>query len=234
LEEREEVKVSGLGRPMVPRPGWDEQLDDYLRFIKERDRVPSQYAEDLTERVLNSWLKNQKASLQSGLLLRERVAKLNELLPGWSSPYRLRASWDQMLARAVQFKAERGRWPSASSSDTGERNLANWLYRQTATRTAIRDRNHAERVVKLNNALTDWRRGPSGDAERWNRRMGQLMDHVRTYGRFPVMGPSSLPEEYALGKWISVQRHALKKGTLYPERLAVLNELLPDWRQPSH
>ncbi|WP_397427525.1 helicase associated domain-containing protein [Pseudarthrobacter sp. NS4] len=100
--------------------------------------------------------------------------------------------------------------------------LANWLYRQAANR----DRKHAERVAKLNSALPGWRSRPSGGLE-------QLLEHVRRYGRLPVLGSSTPPEEYALGKWLSVQRYALKKGTLYPERIARLDELLPAWRRPS-
>lgn len=53
---------------------------------------------------------NQKASRRNGLLLPEKVAKLDKLLPDWTSPHRLRPSWDQMLEHAVQLKKDRGRW----------------------------------------------------------------------------------------------------------------------------
>jgi hypothetical protein len=222
---------SGHGGHDVPRREWDEVLNDYVLFVQERSRIPSQYAADPRERALSSWLKNQKASLRSGLLLQKRAAKLDQMLPGWSSPHRLRPSWDDMLARAVEFEAERGRRPSVLSSDRDERTLATWLDRQRATRTAIRDRKHGERVVKLNHALPEWRGHPPVNQERWNSRLEQLLEHVRTHGRLPVMGPTSSREEYALGKWISVQRYALKKGKLYPDRLAKLDESVPGWRR---
>jgi hypothetical protein len=207
---------------VVPRRGWDERLDEYVRFLQEQNRAPSQYAEDADERVLHFWLRHQSASLRNGLLVPEKAAKLDELVPGWNSPHRLRLSWDEMLTRTVQFKAQRGRWPSALSSDSDERALANWLYRQTK---------HAGRAAKLDSALLNWRRRPSGDTERWNTRLEGVLEHVRRYGRLPAMGSATPPEEYALGKWLSVQRYALKKGTLYPERLARLDELLPGWRR---
>ncbi|MDQ0925660.1 hypothetical protein QF038_004168 [Pseudarthrobacter sp. W1I19] len=230
MEKLESTRGSGRGPDVVPRRDWDEQLDHYVRFVREHNRVPSQYAEDPGERMLTFWLRHQKASLRNGLLLPERFEKLERQLPGWSSPYRVHPSWDQMLALVVQFKTDHGRWPSSTSADDAERSLANWLYRQAATRTASRDRQHAERMATLNNVLPGWRRRPSGHAERWKSRLEQILEHVRTYGRLPTMGSTTSPEEYALGKWLSIQRYALKKGTLYPERLTKLDELLPGWR----
>jgi hypothetical protein len=202
--------VGALGRDtyVLPGRGWGEQLDTYVRFVREHNRVPSQYGEDPSERMLTFWLRHQKASLRNGLLLPERFEELERMLPGWSSPYRVRPSWDQVLGRVVQFKADRGRWPSSASSDDTERSLANWLYRQAATRTAGRDRQHAERIAKLNNALPGWRRrrSPSCDTQRWNSRLEHVLEHLQTYGRLPAMGSTTSPAEYALGKWLSVQR----------------------------
>lgn len=141
----------------LPRRNWEDQLQDYVRFVEEHGRTPSQYAEDLDERVLAFWRRNQRASLRNGLLLPERVARLDHLLPGWSSPNWIRPSWDQMRLRAVRFTAGRGRWPSAMAADRDERALANWLNRQSAARTAIRDRRHAERLAKLDQELPGWR-----------------------------------------------------------------------------
>ncbi|WP_285249758.1 helicase associated domain-containing protein [Pseudarthrobacter sp. fls2-241-R2A-168] len=226
MEKLESVGASGRDPDMVPRRDWDEQLDKYVSFVKECNRVPSQSGEGPGERMLAFWLRHQKASLRNGLLLPERFEKLERVLPGWSSPYRLRPGWDQMLARVVQFKTGHGRWPSSTSPDFAERSLANWLYRQAASR----DRQHEERLAKLNNALAGWRQRPSGDTEGWNSRLEQIVGHLQTYGRLPTMGASASAEEYALGKWLAVQRYALKKGTLYPERLGRLDELLPGWR----
>ncbi|WP_181762507.1 helicase associated domain-containing protein [Pseudarthrobacter sp. B4EP4b] len=226
MEKLESVGASGRDPDMVPRRDWDEQLDKYVSFVKERNRVPSQSGEDPGERMLAFWLRHQKASLRNGLLLPEKFEKLERALPGWSSPYRLRPGWDQMLARVVRFKTGHGRWPSSESPDFAERSLANWLYRQAASR----DRQHEERLAKLNNALPGWRQRPSGDTERWNSRLEEIVDHLQSYGRLPTMGASASSEAYTLGKWLAVQRYALKKGTLYPERLGRLDELLPGWR----
>lgn len=167
MEKRGAEGRRGRSLSEVPRHDWDEHLDDYVNFVKEHNRIPSQNAEDSGERRLTFWLRHQKESLRNGLLLPERVEKLERLLPGWSSPYRVRTSWDDMLARAVQFKADRGRHPSTKSSDAYERSLANWLYRQRVTPTASKAGRSAERMVKLKEALPGWPlRRSDGEAER--------------------------------------------------------------------
>ena len=109
--------------------------------------------------------------------------------------------------------------------------MATWLHRQASARTAARDRRHAERAAKLDSLMPGWRaRSRSSDQKRWETRLAQVVEHVRIHGRLPVMGPASSPMEFALGKWISVQRYAQKKGNLYPERAARLDEIIPTWR----
>ena len=136
----------------------------------------------------------QKASLRNGLLLPERVAILDQRVPGWSASHRRHFGWDEMLARAVAFHAETGRLPSLSSADSNEQALAAWLHRQAATRTAARDRRHTERVAILDSFLPGWRLRPrSGDQKRWESQLEQIVEHVQTHGRLPVMGPATSP-----------------------------------------
>jgi hypothetical protein len=164
--------LTAAGEGASPSPGkglvlprtWDEQLVDYVRFLDQHNRAPSQYAEEPSERVLFYWLRNQRSSLRNGLLLPEKISKLNQALPGWS-------------------------------------NVAPGGFRASARRQSS-----------------------------WNHRLEQLSEHWHRYGRNPVMGPSGSPEERALGKWLSAQRYALKKDTLYAERVAKLDELVPGWR----
>jgi hypothetical protein len=67
---------------------WHEWLEDYVRFVHEQGRHPSQHANDHSERTLHYWLRNQKTSLRNGLLTPERAAMLNKQLPGWSTDRR--------------------------------------------------------------------------------------------------------------------------------------------------
>ncbi|MBT2515523.1 helicase associated domain-containing protein [Arthrobacter sp. ISL-30] len=165
LDETQDPGMSGGGRPRSRRRQWDEQLEEYVRFIREWKRIPSQRAEDPRERALHHWLQHQRASLRSGLLLADRAQKLDRNLPGWNGRF-----------------LSGGHEPSSS------------------------------------------------DHERWSNRLGQVLEHLETYGKLPVMGVSSSPEEYFLGRWISRQRYALKTGSLHPNRVTRLDKLVPGWR----
>lgn len=168
LPENQGELASGPDRRLIGRPRWDEQLDEYARFVRERKRIPGQRAADPKERALNYWLQYQRASLRNGLLLASRAARLDWTLPGWN-----------------------GRPPGGSEMPS------------------------------------PWDHG------KWNSRFGQLLKHLGKHGKLPVMGMSSSPEEYLLGKWISRQRHALKMGSLRPDRAAILDRFVPDWRGRS-
>jgi hypothetical protein len=167
LPAADEGGSSGRSKGLVHRRTWDQQLADYLCFLDQQNRAPSQYAEEPNERVLFYWLRNQRSSLRNGVLLREKILKLDQALPGWSSvaPGGFRAS------------------------------------------------SHGQRS--------------------WNKRLEQLIEYWHRYGKNPVLGPSGSPEENTLSRWLAVQRHALKKGTLYPERVAQLDKLVPGWRRPT-
>jgi len=117
---RETTKTSKPKSEAAVRRSWKECLEDYVLFLTEHDRLPSQRAMDHGERKLHYWLRNQKASLRNGLLLPERVAVLDQRVPGWSASHRRHFGWDEMLAGAVAFHAETGRLPSLSSADSNE------------------------------------------------------------------------------------------------------------------
>jgi DKCLD (NUC011) domain len=55
-------------RQAKPSRTWDDQLEDYVLFVKEQHRTPSQYGTEPNERNLSFWLRNQRASLRNGLL----------------------------------------------------------------------------------------------------------------------------------------------------------------------
>jgi Helicase associated domain len=161
------IADSAGGKRPGARPGWDEQFSDYVRFVREHGRAPSQHAERANERALFYWLRNQRTSLRNGLLLPERRMRLEQGLPGWN---------------VVTLGGDR-------------------------------------RSVRNQSA--------------WSTRLQQLGQHVRKHGRNPVVSPDVFPEEYALGKWLAIQRHAYRKGKLHPDREAQLNEVAPGWRHPK-
>lgn len=110
---------SGRGGGVVHRRTWDEKLGDYVSFLDQQNRSPSQCAEEPSERVLFYWLRNQRSSLRNGVLLPERIFKLNQALPGWSgvAPGGFRgsspgkSSWENRLEQLVEHWRRCGRNP---------------------------------------------------------------------------------------------------------------------------
>lgn len=166
LPAAEPAESPGRGKWIHQRRTWEERLAAYLSFMDQQNRAPSQYAEDPGERALFYWLRNQRASFRNGLLLRERIARLDEALPGWSS------------------------------------------------------------------VVAGGYRTSSGNQARWNSRVDELASFLRQQGRLPRTGPFRPETERALGKWLALQRYALRKGVLRPDRAAHLDGLVPEWRPP--
>lgn len=81
LPEGVEKPSSSPGKSVVLRRMWDDQLADYVRFLDQETRVPSQHSEEPGERVLFYWLRNQSSSLRNGLLLPEQSPNLTRPCP---------------------------------------------------------------------------------------------------------------------------------------------------------
>ena len=156
---------SGRGGRVVHRPTWDEQLGDYVRFLDQQNRSPSQYAEEPSERVLFYWLRNQRSSLRNGVLLPERISKLNQALPGWSSvaPGGFRdssigkSSWENRLEQLVDHWHRYGRNPVMNPSGSPEEYaLGKWL---AAQRYALKKGTlRPDREAQLDRVVPGWRR----------------------------------------------------------------------------
>lgn len=112
-------------------------------------------------------------------------------------------------ARAVRdFLYSAGRYPE-SSTDPGEQMLCDWMEAQR--RSAQKGRLSPERHSILDRALPGWRRSRD---EVWSERLAAVLDGQMT----PL-----------LRTWLGSQRRSHAEGTLRADRLAALNDALPDW-----
>lgn len=219
------------GKPRVislnPPVPFHERLEEYSSFVSNHGRLPSKYSADPEERRLNFWMTNQKYRIQHVVQSpSERMALIDTALPGHLETKRQRTDWDAALELFVDFITMHDRYPSPASSNPRERFIGRWISTQRESRTAQRDKLHAERAAKLDAAFPEWRNGNLFIDRDWNEKLEHFSSFVVKTGRMPT---STIPEEKAISTWRSTQLTRLRRGTIAPHRLALLNEKVPGW-----
>ena len=170
------------------------------------------------------WTRNQRTYFRQGLgkLSAEHI-KLLEDVTGWAwTPHAAR--WEENFAQVKQYADEHGSLKGLPLA------LSQWKNNQ---RQAFKGNLESEKAQRLG-ALPGWMW--DGDEERW----GEGLSQVKKVGHLNIKAIDKADEDgnittkgYPVGKWLSTQRHYLKKGdpTLTPERIKRLDEELPGWRE---
>ena len=134
------------GHPVPPtRYGrWISNLHELQQFQRETGRMPKRRSVGgEAESVLAEWVHHQ--CQRQHTMCGYAAARL-EAVPGWQWNPRTH-EWDNHLAALAEFVCKRGRIPTPTASDPGERSLARWVQHQ---RDAARSgRLSGERVAKL-------------------------------------------------------------------------------------
>lgn len=176
------------------------------------------------------WVQQQRSALRGGFswLTPERIEKLDTSLPGWRNtpPPRFR-EWTVSAVALRDFEGETQTLPRQSSDDLEERRLALWLSEQRVY--LHRGELRRDRTAWLDEHVPEWRgRGPRGDV--WRRNALELGDWVRQQGRFPSPR-SDDADERRLGQWMKNRLDDLHAGRLRAERIALLDDAAPGWRE---
>jgi len=137
--------------------------------------------------------------------------------------------WRERWQGAAEFVEAHGRLPLNRRSSREESRLATWfsVQRQKASQGLL-----SETQLELLDRIPAWRR-PAGvlQAEaRWHSRLYQVVGFFSQEHRLPSLHLPRDAHERALAVWVHDQRQALKAGSLDPERVALLDERLPEWR----
>lgn len=124
-------------------PGWSLSTFDHswnwmaiavADFYEREGRRPSQEAKNSEEKKLGKWLVRQRGALRNGTLRVDRRAWLDEHYPTWNKSFD--NLWDRTARSATAFYEREGRHPSATSKNSNEKALGQWLSRQ---RAALKD-----------------------------------------------------------------------------------------------
>ena len=205
---------------------WRKRFEE-LRAFRERSghcRVPS------SDKPLARWVHAQRDRRKRGILLPQRVERLESLGFEWIPPPRSTAieeRWQQMYARLVRFRQEHGH-ADVPRRFSGVPGLAEWV--QDQRYYGRLDLLHQARRERLDAIGFAWNGRDRWHLDRWEKRFAQLLAYRERFGHCRV--PQKWKEDVPLGRWVEVQRQFQRKGRLSPERIQRLDAIGFQWAAP--
>ncbi len=217
-------------------PGWgvgrDEQwfttAQQVVQFISTHGRWPSGKAPDEDESFLGRWRGSQRAAKRAGTLSLQRLAWLDEHLPGWDVTRKSAEMWVETAQQVAHFVSAHRRDPSTTATDEGERRLGMWLSGQRKAALMNPEGFDFERRAWLDAHVPGWSAPRRRSPQPWSRTAQQVADFVAAHGAQPNKKSSSEAERH-LGQWLVSQRTAARKNSLQGDRRAWLDQHVPGW-----
>jgi hypothetical protein len=211
-------------------PDWDQNLDLLVKFLDDNGVKPVFECENGEERRLAAWLNNQRRMFRKGQMADDRVAKLEEAVPSWNDLSRNDGKWSKNLAQVKSFFESKGYAPAANAEDAEERRLARWFFEQ---KRKVNSGSADARTDEFVAALPNWEniKAPT-NVSSWDETLESSAEYVKNNGSFPAT-TSEDPEVRRMGFWVTRNRKYLKDGKLSNDKLAKLDEKLPNWRRGS-
>lgn len=195
---------------------------DTSRFLVRTGHFPRTHSDDAAEAQLGTWIQHQRRALKSGTLKPQRLATLDQMMPGWQGERAdLDGLWRSTLCSLAAHVERSGGLPAARNLDPATRALRKWLERQR-----YRDAKgalDATRRARLDAVLPGWRSGAS-----WVD-TAALVAAFET-GRGPAGTTLEMSSPVRRRNWIVQQPYAAKSVRLSALRASQLDRLLPGWR----
>ncbi len=198
-------------KPTHPKAtaNWEEMFQALVAFKENQGHcgVPDRWSENPQ---LATWVGTRRQAFRKGKLSGERVARLEALGFEWDP---VRADWEEMFQALVAFKKDKGhcRVPDRWSENP---QLGKWVNNQ---RQAFRKgKLSGERVARLEALEFEW----DPLTADWEVLFQALVAFKENQGHCGV--PDKWSENPELGRWVSRQRKAFRKGKLSEERVARL------------
>ncbi|MDQ0031505.1 helicase associated domain-containing protein [Arthrobacter bambusae] len=146
-------------------------------------------------------------------------------------PARFSAASLQTMQNVVAFYEAVGRIPSARAKSPDESALGRWLYRRR--REALAG-TLSPAVRDGLDVIPGWdltSRRKADDEARWQKRLQQVRALRDAGGDWPRHQKTTDADERILGVWLHGQRINYRQRKLVPEKEALLNKVLPGWRE---
>lgn len=201
-----------------------------LRQFRERFghcRVPARWKENAP---LGHWVHVQREFKRKGMISAMRIALLESIGFEWGTrwPGGTRDThWERRFADLQRFAQEHGHTevPKGYAAAPG---LWSWVSNQREVQRAGKLR--ADRRERLEAIGFAWRDTGRNNAQRWEKRVAQLLQFRERFGHCHV--PARWKEDVPFAHWVHVQREFKKKGMLSPERIQRLEAIGFEWHGP--
>ena len=184
---------------------WKTRFDELKEFISEHGRYPRRYVDNKEEKKLGGWVSTQRTAYKNGTLKKDREDSLNEIGFKWYE--HVVEDWEESRDKLSLFISEHGRYPSLRSENEEEKKLGTWVSTQRAAyKNGTLKKNRED---SLNEIGFKW---VALEGE-WEESRDKLSLFISEHGRYPSTEAKD-EEEKKLGKWVSNQRQAIKKGKM--------------------
>jgi Helicase associated domain len=189
---------------------WEEKYERLYQYWKENcdTLVPHNYDNDPE---LASWVCTQRSFYKDGILLEDRIEKLEAIDFIWDV---LEADWMDKYNRLVQYKKEHGdtNVPQRYNKDP---ELGHWVHTQ---RFSYKN-NMLHRSELLNRIDFVWDPLEASWMEKYNR----LVEYKTIHGDANV--PQRYKKDPELGSWVYTQKLTYKNNKLLKNRINLLNKI---------
>ncbi len=216
------AKLGDINFDWVPARDMDEiERRTWAEMFARLELYREKYGDTLvpqswkTDRSLAGWVSKQRTNFSRGLILPERIQRLQQIGFEWDP---IGTRWEEMFQKLVEFKNEHGH-TNVPQRVPKYADLATWVRNQRAAKAHNRPI-MAERTKRLDELGFAWR---LVEQEAWQRMLERLIEFKATHGHCNV--PQKGGGDKRLGKWVNTQRTHFKRGTLKSDRVQQLDAI---------
>ncbi len=204
---------------------WIENYNKLTLFLhKNKGSYPRMCSDNPEEKQLAQWVSMQRVYYNKGKLSEKKIDKLNSIGFVWDAR---EASWIENFNKLTSFLHDnKGRYPSQSSDNPEEKQLARWVSTQRTDYKSGKLKEYPKRIEALE-SIDFFRRFSD---KRWFENFDKLNSFLhKNKGSYPRQR-SNNPEEKQLANWVATQRAYYNQGMLSKDKIDKLNSINFVWR----
>jgi hypothetical protein len=204
---------------------WEEGFKHLEKFVENEGHVNvHQHLKTEDNFSLGKWVSTQRINREK--LTQDQISRLDSLDFDWDP---INSKWEEYFSLLEKYVQENGNANVHHRNVVGNFRLGRWVGRQRDKKDKLTtDKKEiltSEQIARLDSLGFDWDPFETG----WDEGFKNLEKYVEKNKNALVPSRKKLSNGFFLGKWVSHQRDAYKKGKLEPERFSKLDSLGFDW-----